>query len=142
MMELKLLTLEDEAIIKIFNEWRVNEKEHEKYTCRPLKSHENYSSYKKAMIDLLKKDIKAYYLTDGQHVLGKITFFDYNPRNCSGEFGYYMPKIYRGLGYGSKMMTLFINTIFKDEKLKLNKLCATTSSGNLASNKLLQKFKY
>lgn len=38
------------------------------------------------------------------------------------------------------MLAKFIETVFKDDDLNLNKIYATTSSNNLASIKLLEKF--
>ena len=84
--------------------------------------------------------MKYFLLFRADEPVGKIGLFDYNPRNRSAEFGYYLPKSNRGAGNGSRMMKLFLKKAFADETLALHKLYATTSSGNAASNGLLQKF--
>lgn len=72
--------------------------------------------------------------------LGKIKLFDFNIRNRSAEFGYYLPAGNRTRGLGKIMLSKFIQNSFDDSELKLNKLYATTSSNNVSSIKLLEKF--
>jgi RimJ/RimL family protein N-acetyltransferase len=74
--------------------------------------------------------------------LGKITLFDFNPRNHSAEFGYYIPSFNREQGLGIIMLSKFIEKTFSDDKLNLNKIYATTSSWNTPSIKLLEKFNF
>ena len=68
-----------------------------------------------------------------------VTAFDYNPRNQSAEFGYYLPQTHRGEGYGSLLVKAFLNAMFQDDVWQLNKLYATTASGNIPSVTLLER---
>ncbi|MFL0252849.1 GNAT family N-acetyltransferase [Clostridium neuense] len=132
---------------KYFNElynWQIAETHFDYYTCRPVNLANSYNEY----TNKLKKSMqcKKTYILINQDIfnipLGKISLFNYNPRNHSAEFGYYMPEPNRNKGLGSIMLKLFIAKAFKDTTLNLNKLYATTSSNNLASINLLKKFNF
>jgi len=138
--KLKRLEVDDNKIIAIFYQWKRDEPNFELYTCRPVKALDTLEEYKRAIANLFERDILTYYLMDNDKVvLGKITLFDYNVRNKSAEFGYYLPKDNRGKGYGSIMLNGFIEDVFGCSTLNLNKLYATTASGNLGSVNLLKK---
>ncbi len=138
--KLKQLKIENLELMKIFHDWKSNELEFEKYTCRPIGSKDTFDEYVKTMKDIVRKGIKTYYLQDSENnILGKITMFDLNPRNRSAEFGYYFPKENRGKGYGDKLVKLFIEEVFSHIDFDLNKIYATTASGNIGSIKLLEK---
>jgi ribosomal-protein-alanine N-acetyltransferase len=72
--------------------------------------------------------------------LGKITLFDFNTRNHSAEFGYYLPNSNRAFGLGKIMLPKFIEAAFQNDDLNLNKIYATTASNNFPSIKLLEKY--
>jgi [ribosomal protein S5]-alanine N-acetyltransferase len=142
MGEYLLLLLTEQHISALFK-WSMEENELENYTCRPIKlcqSLEEYSN--KTFKAVSEKKEKIYVLVDKDSnlPLGKITLFDFNPRNHSAEFGYYLPKGNRAAGLGKLMLAKFIEKSFKDREMNLNKLYATTSSHNFASIKLLEKF--
>lgn len=135
--KLRLLKVED---IEILFNWNINEKHYEYYTCRPLNEHKTFEDYRNRMIDLIStKKQMVYILVEEDMVLGKITLFDFNTRNKSAEVGYYLPSPNRGKGLGSFMLKSFIETVFEDDKLNLNKIYATTASNNYPSIKLLEK---
>lgn len=127
--------------LSLLHRWYSAEEHMELYTCRPAHKpgpiEEYREKWKKHLSDPSMKHFLLFY---GDKPVGKISLFDYNPRNRSAEFGYYMPESNRGAGNGSRMMELFLKAAFSDETLALHKLFATTSSGNAASNRLLQKF--
>lgn len=75
-----------------------------------------------------------------RNIYGKVSMFDYNPRNHSAEFGYYLPREYRGQGLGKVMIDSFLNRVFS--KLKLHKIYATTASSNTSSIRLLERFNF
>jgi len=77
--------------------------------------------------------------SETNEVLGEIKGFDYNQRNHSLEFGYYLPAANRNKGYGEIMIKLFISEAFEDTRYELNKLYATTSGNNEASKRVLEK---
>lgn len=139
--ELVLLT---EKYFKELYNWQIAETHFDYYTCRPVNLANSYNEYENKLKEPIHHK-KTYILIskDNPNVpLGKISLFNYNPRNHSAEFGYYMPESNRNNGLGSIMTKLFIDKVFRDTTLNLNKLYATTSSNNLASIKLLEKFNF
>lgn len=141
----KLLLLNEKHIRTIFN-WNIEEKNFENYTCRPLKLTKSFEEYANKTLSSIFDGKQIIYVlvssSDCNKPLAKITLFDLNTRNHSAEFGYYLPYNNRGHGLGSVMLSKFIKSAFKDDKLKLNKIYATTSSNNYSSIKLLEKYQF
>lgn len=141
----QLILLTERYFKELYN-WNITEKCFEQYTCRPLKSQKPYDEYLISMrnsINNIKE--KNYILVNKDNYsvpLGKIRLFDYNSRNHSAEFGYYLPEHNRNKGMGSIILEQFINISFADNDYKLNKLYATTSSNNIPSIRLLEKYKF
>lgn len=137
---LKEVSTKDEKILATIHQWKEAETQRERYTCRPvppLKSLEEHIHTMKNRLE--QRIIRIFVLVDGHESLyGKVTAFDFNSRNHSAEFGYYLPQIYRGKGYGSLLIKMFLNIMFQDNTWQLNKLYATTASGNFPSVKLLE----
>lgn len=136
MFKLKKLKKEDTQIIELFYQWKLEEENLEHYSCRPVKAIGSLEDHMKTYENLLSKTI-TYYLEKEGEILARLVVFDFNTRNKSAEFGYYMPKHNRGKSYGTKMMSLFLQDIF--ETTDLNKIYATTSSINEASKIVLVK---
>lgn len=127
--------------IGLLHRWYTAEEHMAFYTCRPTHKPGPIEEYREKWRKHLNgSSMKYFLLFSGDEPVGKIGLFDYNPRNRSAEIGYYLPESNRGTGNGSRMMELFLKEAFGDEMLALHKLYATTSSGNAASNRLLQKF--
>jgi RimJ/RimL family protein N-acetyltransferase len=140
---IKQLHSDDDEIIKLFHQWKTEEKEFEFYTCRPVKELDTLVEYKETMKRIFKQGNRTYYLSNqNNEVLGKVTLFDINVRNKSAEFGYYFPQRHRAKGYGSILLSKFIPEVFSCSKLGLNKLYATTASSNLGSIRLLEKCRF
>lgn len=143
--EYRLLLLNEKHIQTIFS-WNIQEKNFEYYTCRPLKLSKSYEEYANKTLMAISEGKQIIYVLvnrdDCNKPLGKITLFDLNTRNHSAEFGYYLPDNNRGHGLGSIMVSKFIQNSFKDDKLNLNKIYATTSSNNYSSIKLLEKYSF
>jgi RimJ/RimL family protein N-acetyltransferase len=139
--QLLKLIMENETIINELYHWSVREEHPERYTCRPVQSMGTFIDYLKRARIHVDKGVITYYLTDRENkeILGKITLFDYNERNQSAEFGYYIPEEKRKKGYGSIMILLFLKEVFLNESINLNKVYATTASGNTSSIRLLVK---
>lgn len=141
----KLILLTEQYIKTIFD-WNIKEKHFEYYTCRPLKSYKSFEEYKVKMLNGINERKHIIYLLikrkEPNIALGKISLFDLNTRNHSAELGYYLPYSNRAHGLGSIMLSKFIEASFKDEKLNLNKIYATTSSNNYPSIKLLEKYHF
>lgn len=124
--------------------WSQSETEREYYTCRPIKKLAAYEKYSEFIIQEIQNGLIQYVLI--QEVagipVGKITLFDYNPRNYSAELGYYVSQKFRNQGYGTILLNLFLEQAFQNTDLKLNKVYATVSSRNQSSIKLLDKFDF
>ena len=121
--------------------WNTEEKHNDRFSCRPpheaATEEEFYARWRKVMND----DHRPYrILVCGGVPMGRISLFDYNPRNHSAEFGYYLPEQSRAKGMGTVMVQKFLEEVFRDETLALHKIIATTSSENEPSNRVLQKF--
>ncbi len=138
-MEYELSRLSDDDLATIYK-WKTNENNHEYYTCRPLKLFSDYDEFKthinkwantEGNIYLLLRDKKS------RTIIGEIKGFDYNIRNQSMEFGYYLPQENRNSGHGTKLLELFIDFIF--DSMILNKLYATTADCNESSKSVLLK---
>ncbi len=139
------ITSDDLQYIKELYKWQCEEKYREYYTCRPLKKIPIYEDYIVFIKNHIKKGIKFFVLIKkGQPdiLYGKITLFDYNERNYSAEFGYYLPEKNRGIGIGKIMIRQFIQLMFNDNSLELHKLYATTASGNKPSVKILEDLSF
>lgn len=141
----QLLPLQEEHI-KILYDWNIAEKHFEQFTCRPIKLCSSFDEYKHKILKRISEGNERIYVLvdkeDSTIPLGKITLFDFNPRNHSAEFGYYFPDINRAKGLGIILLYYFLKKVFCDKALNLNKLYATTSSNNIPSIKLLEKFNF
>jgi [ribosomal protein S5]-alanine N-acetyltransferase len=122
--------------------WKISEENHEYYTCRPVKKIGNIDEYNISITNWLSIPGNVFLLLmnkDTLEPIGEIKGFDLNIRNHSMEFGFYLPKDNRKLGYGSIMVKMFLKYIFEDALKDINKLYATTADNNDASKKLLIK---
>jgi RimJ/RimL family protein N-acetyltransferase len=126
-------------MIKVLYKWTVEEKHHELYTCRPVNPIEPYEEFYNKTLSRLEDENRKHFVLRNmeKELLGEIKGFDYNPRNNSLEFGYYLPQENRHKGYGEIMIRMFIDKMF--DHYKLNKLYATTSGNNQASKGVLEK---
>ena len=126
----------------VLYEWKLSEPNWDLYTCRPVGKLPTEQEY---MEDLKKKIaqeiLQVYVIAAEQGIkkpLGKITLFDFNRRNRSAEFGYYIPAKLRSQGIGLTMVRLLLDRVFGQGN-DLNKVYATTSSSNEASTRLLER---
>ena len=125
----------------VLYEWKLNEQNWDLYTCRPvgmLLTEERF--IKNLEKEIAQGTLQVYVIVAEQDIsqpLGRITLFDYNPRNRSAELGYYIPSELRSQGIGQNMMRLFLERVFEQDN-DLNKVYATTSSNNDPSIRLLE----
>ena len=70
-------------------------------------------------------------------LLGRVTYFDHNPRNRTAEIGFMIDPEFRRNGYAYEAMRLLLKFLFND--LGLNKVMAQTGEFNDASIALLKK---
>lgn len=137
---LKLVRTSDEQIIKNLYNWSEKETMNDRFTCRPIREIVSYSKYKENFLKIIEKGIYTYVLASKNDILGKITLFDYNKRNHSAEFGFYLPEENRSKGFGKIMTSAFLEKVFSNTDLDLHKVYATTASGNKPSQKILNFF--
>lgn len=143
--EYELISLTEEYLQELFT-WTIKEKHFEQYTCRPLKSPQSFDDYLYKTLKYISEEKEKSYIMIKKGFenkpLGKISLFDFNSRNHSAEFGYYLPNYNRNKGLGIILLAKFIAKAFTDNKLDLNKIYATTSSNNIPSILLLEKFDF
>ncbi|CAM4462731.1 GNAT family protein [Paenibacillus macerans] len=130
--------------LPVIFQWAADETEKEYHTCRPIQEMDSYEAFRKKVTAGLTHGHCQYVLIDVEEneVVGKISLFDYNPRNRSGEFGYYVPPLHRGKGVGGRLIQLFLEEVFHDQHLNLHKVYATTAANNKPSIKLLERFNF
>ena len=125
----------------IYN-WKKNETNHEYFTCRPVKdvgSADEYFNRIEAWMAVPGNMIRVLKDSGSNEILGEIKAFDYNPRNQSLEIGFYLPEKARGKKTGAALVKAFIAEIFLSTEKPINKIYATTSEINIASQKVLVK---
>jgi RimJ/RimL family protein N-acetyltransferase len=82
----------------------------------------------------------AFFLNGVDEPVGRFSYFDFNLRNRSAEFGYTVNSKFRRQGIGTKMLILAISDLFS--KTDLNKLYCQTAEFNIPSSALLKKLKF
>jgi ribosomal-protein-alanine N-acetyltransferase len=128
--------------ITVLYTWKQEERHHELYSCRPvnpLGTYEEFFSKVKSRLEDPERIHRILRNTGTHELLGEAKGFDFNPRNHSLEFGYYLPARNRHKGYGEMMIRLFLDEVFTHSGWELNKLYATTSGNNEASKGVLEK---
>ncbi|RRJ62237.1 N-acetyltransferase [Paenibacillus oralis] len=141
---LKLTEANAPTYLPVIFQWAADETEKEYHTCRPIREMDSYEAYREKVTSGLNHGKLHYIMIDVEEneVVGKISLFDYNPRNRSAEFGYYVPTLHRGKGVGRRLVHLFLKEVFHDQYLNLNKIYATTAAYNKPSIKLLERFNF
>lgn len=127
-MKTRNSTTEDSAI---FDNWRKTGRL-EEITCRPVEDGKRVPP---------SEEIKqlAFFMEEYDEPVGKFSYFDYNSRNHSCEFGYILNPKYRGLGLAEKMISFCMSQTFSDPGWNLNKLYCQTAEFNIPSVKTLEK---
>lgn len=142
-LDLREVVTADVDIHRILYRWDQEETHRERFTCRPVSALPGWETFLHAIADRLKGGtLRVFVLWDTtlKAPLGRVTAFDYNPRNRSAEFGYYLPLAYRQQGNSRAMVQRFLLKMFADSAWPLHKLYATTASGNVPSIRLLEGF--
>lgn len=122
--------------------WKAAEPRREWFTCRPVSPLPPLEAWSEKALERVNDPQRiCRVLEDAEsgELLGEINGFDFNERNHSMEFGYYMPEGNRGRGLGTLMIRMFLDEAFGDGRLRLNRIYATTSDGNSASKRALEK---
>lgn len=108
-------------------------------SCRPI----NTSSLDNAIKhfeDFRNKESRftfSIHEKENNKLIGRVSLFDYNPRNRAVELGYFVFIEFRNMGYASEFLECIKELCF--EKIEINKLSAQTGSFNKESIKILEK---
>lgn len=132
----------DGRAVEVFYGWKAAEDEPERHSCRPIPPLPPLEAYKEDFRRKLGDPSQVHRaVRDREGVLvGRVFGFDLNPRNRSMEIGYYLPAECRGKGIGTAMVGAFVDLLFREENLRLNKVYATAAECNVASRRLLESF--
>lgn len=135
-VELSVVT---DAHLVLFREWFIAARP-ETQTCQPVKllsPEETVTSYRGKDPVLLAQDFAIIRVRDRQ-LVGRIRYFNVNPRNRSAEIGYMIGPEFQGRGYATAAMGLMLELLFGPEAL--NKVHAQTAEFNRASVALLKRW--
>jgi RimJ/RimL family protein N-acetyltransferase len=111
-----------------FAEW-TRQSRIETMTCRPVVAG-------KRVPPAGETEILACFLPGMSDPVGKVTFFDFNPRNRSAEMGYLVAPAWRGKGVARVMVRAAVDARFRGSDL--HKIHAQTAAFNLPSVRLLE----
>ena len=113
-----------------------NKEDSSQFTCRPAIK-KNAKQAEKQFNDFAKKGNTLFLgiYTHDKTPMGRITLFDYNPRNNSLEIGYFMLPEFRQKGVAKAAVHYLVYWLLKQH---YNKIYAQTASFNTASIRLLQ----
>lgn len=131
----------DSGQLRALYGWKAREPRREHFTCRPVKPLGTFDEYADKLRSWLLEPMNLLFAlvrAGSAEALGEVRGFDWNERNRSLEFGYYLPPENRGKGYGGVMARLFIERVFGDEEARVNKVYATTSARNVPSIRTLE----
>lgn len=135
-----LLRIPEVEEVLAFNCQTAQEESLSRFTCRPVASHTPQEQRERLQGHLRNPDVvfAGIFLPKDSSagMIGKINFFDYNPRNRSAEFGYRILKAYRRCGYTSTAVRALLQISFT--AAKLHKVYAQTGSFNRPSVALLK----
>lgn len=136
-----ILTELSDDDIAVYRDWFL-ESEPETMTCRPIGD----TSLDK-MIERFRDRFDgetcgqfAVRRVDDNRLVGRVTFFDINPRNKAVEIGYLIGSDFRKEGYAREAITLLLRYLF--DQLELNKAMAQTAEFNIESIALLKKLSF
>ncbi len=144
---LERIGFDDIDAIKFVYLCQINENEKDKTTFVPVSNQtieyneESFQGFLPKFQEVLKKSIVYYGLKKDKSLLGFIQLNNYNPRNQSGEIGFYFPKENRRRGFGKILIELFLKTVFSDNYFwSINKIYGETCETNKGSRKLFDSF--
>ena len=109
-------------------------------TCRPIKKKtedESIHDLWKLAQDPNKCILGLYIQQQTPELIGRISLFDFNPRNKSAELGYWLLDEYVGHGYMSFALKFLCSSLLNNS-LILNKIYAQTAEFNTRSVKMLE----
>jgi [ribosomal protein S5]-alanine N-acetyltransferase len=135
------LAIPSDNVIDIIYEWETSEKNYSYIAGKTVSMNWAYDEYFKKMKETIENSKRPYRVLVNQNneVLGCVKGYNYQEQNNSILIGFYIPEINRNKGYGTKMLELFVNELFIDKSLNLNRIIASTVETNEGSKKILEK---
>jgi ribosomal-protein-alanine N-acetyltransferase len=111
----------------------------ERLTCRPIAEFSEVEVISRFRDRKDSENLRDFAVrrTDDGALLGRVTYFDLNPRNRTAEIGFLVAPEYRRKGYSYEALRLLLKYLF--EEMGLNKVTAQTGEFNQASIALLKK---
>lgn len=138
---LRIPTLEE---VFSLNQLAAQEEAVNRFTCRPVVSYTQEEQRTRLQENLKNQEIlfAGIFLPEDSSagMIGKINFFDYNPRNRSAELGYRLLQAYRRRGYTGTALKALLQIAFSE--VGLHKVYAQTGSFNLPSIALLKALNF
>lgn len=132
-----------EGHFSVMHLWSLTEPRPDLHTCRPVRLEQDFRMFKYRQLSALGENPLALRVMvkadDPEMPIGQIRSFDYNPRNRSIEFGMYLPPSNRLNGVGGQMASMFLDELFSERSLDLNKVYATTSANNIGMINILER---
>ena len=131
----KLTSVTDDHL-RMFHRW-FHENGPERRTCRPIPretADEAVAAYRQSPKAKIEGDFAVERVADGR-LVGRVRYFNLNPRNRSAEIGYAIGPAYQGEGYATEALGQLLALLFNDHSL--NKVYAQTGEFNEASIALL-----
>ncbi len=119
----------DREAVKCMNQWGTASRLEER-TCRPVQDGKRVKTDDKGVL-------LACFLPGESSPFGRVSVFDFNPRNRSAEFGYLIDPARRSRGCGTRMIRAFLDYAFP--RWNLNRLYCQTGAFNAASVRLLER---
>ena len=127
-----------EADVEILREWFVAS-DPQKLTCRPLKDYSREAVLKRYRERIPKDDSNTFSIrrVEDDLLVGRVSYFDLNPRNHAVEVGFLIGSPFRRRGYAFYSVYLLLRRLFNE--MNINKVMAQTGEFNTYSIRILKK---
>ena len=135
------LAIPDDNQIKVIYKWETSEWNWSHIAGKTVNKKWSYDEYLLKLNETIKNIRTPYRILVNQDnkILGTVKGYNYLERNNSIIIGFYIPESNRNKGYGTKIVKLFVDELFSNELLFVNRIIATTVETNEGSKKILEK---
>lgn len=135
------LAIPDDNQIEIIYKWVTSESNWSHIAGKTVNMNWSYDEYLIKLNETIKNVTTPYRILVNQdnEVLGTIKGYNYLERNNSIVIGFYIPEFNRNKGYGTKIVELFVDELFYNKLVYVNKVIATIVETNKGSIRILEK---
>ena len=135
------LAIPNDNQIEIIYKWVTSESNWSNIAGKTVNMNWSYEEYLVKLKETINNAKTPYRIlvNHDNEVLGTVKGYNYLERNNSIVIGFYIPEINRNRGYGTKIVELFVNELFSNKQLLVNRIIATTVETNQGSIKILEK---